>query len=379
MTDQAAMTLTQDQNAVVNHRPDGDLLVKGIPGSGKTLTLVARAARLAAMPILDPVPGVLLVRIFSFNRMLAEWISFLASQLNEDPPEVTTFHSWASQALRAMGNHQTLKYEEFATALLGKMRERGGLPAEFLAYHVLVDEAQDLSPAELQLIKMSALVSFTVAADKAQNIYRTGFTFKGIGINIQGRTKSLASNLRATRPIAELAADLARHDPGLEKEDIATDTATLRDGPMPEIYTRDSFEGEDAVVRETIALTRRENPNATIAILHYNRKAAYGIRASVGGRILDKDNPDMTTPGVIVTTIGNVKGLEFDTVIVKGVNEGVLPWRADPGESQAQEDEVGRRRLYVAITRARRRLVLICGRRPSPFIRELDPSHYRAR
>jgi superfamily I DNA/RNA helicase len=370
--------LTAQQSDVVNYRPEGDLLVKGIPGSGKTLAIVARAAKLADMPILNAEPDVPLVRIFSFNRMLIEWIAFLASQLNEAPPEVTTFHSWAGQAIRALGNHDRLEFDDFAPALLDAMRKAKGLPAPFRAYHVLVDEGQDLTPAQLQLIKLSAVTSFTVAADKAQNIYKTGFTFKSIGINVQGRTRSLNTNLRGTRQIAQLASDLARHDAALEKEDIASDLSNLRDGPMPEVFHCDSFDAENRIVMETVRLTRSENRNATIAVLHGNRRAVYGINQQLGGRVLDKASPDMTSPGVIVSTIHNVKGLEFDTVIIKGVNDGILPRHAGPGESQAEEDEMGRRLLYVGMTRARRRLVLICGAHPSPYVRELDPRHYRS-
>jgi superfamily I DNA/RNA helicase len=88
-------------------------------------------------------------------------------------------------------------------------------------------------------------------------------------------------------------------------------------------------------------------------------------------------NPDMTSPGVITSTIHNAKGLEFDTVIVKGVSDGILPWHARDGGPQREFDELGRRLLYVAITRAKRRLVLIAGPNPSPYIREFDPGHYR--
>src|SRR5687767_1654765 len=87
--------LTRQQQEVVQFRPEGDLLVKGIPGSGKTLTIVARAAKLASMPLLEPEAGVPLVRVFSFNKMLSEWIRFLSNQLGEAAPEVTTFDSWA--------------------------------------------------------------------------------------------------------------------------------------------------------------------------------------------------------------------------------------------------------------------------------------------
>src|SRR4029079_6261179 len=131
------------------------------------------------------------------------------------------------------------------------------------------------------------------------------------------------------------------------------------------------FGEEDRVARETIKLARSENRNGTIAILHANKRAISGIKGAIGGRIPDRRNPDMTSPGIIVSTIHNAKGLEFDTVIVKGCNEGTLPWPPGSDSTAAESLEYGRRLLYVAMTRTRRRLVLICGHRPSPLIGEL--------
>ena len=63
-------------------------------------------------------------------------------------------------------------------------------------------------------------------------------------------------------------------------------------------------------------------------------------------------------------TIHASKGLEFDTVFVVGCEEDLLPHyhatRGDDGEGEAESEGVDeeRRLLYVAMTRARRRLYL---------------------
>ena len=82
--------------------------------------------------------------------------------------------------------------------------------------------------------------------------------------------------------------------------------------------------------------------------------------------------------GVLLSTIHQVKGLEFRVVFVVGVEDGILPLGKNGGRN-AEE----RRVFYVAMTRARERLFLTCVRTrrdyrgravesaPSPFLREI--------
>jgi len=84
-------------------------------------------------------------------------------------------------------------------------------------------------------------------------------------------------------------------------------------------------------------------------------------------------------PGVTLITMHNTKGLEFDRVIITGLEEGLFPGRANETDEDIEEE---RRIFYVSITRARRELYFTsCQRRsiwgqtrpqmPSRFINEL--------
>ncbi len=87
---------------------------------------------------------------------------------------------------------------------------------------------------------------------------------------------------------------------------------------------------------------------------------------------------------VLLSTLHAAKGLEFDTVILTGLEDGLLPWRREgDGEHETFEEE--RRLAYVGMTRARRRLFLVAARvrrlhgqlmpgRLSPFLLEI-PRH----
>ena len=81
-------------------------------------------------------------------------------------------------------------------------------------------------------------------------------------------------------------------------------------------------------------------------------------------RLLGRDDPP--EPGVTVTTIHRVKGLEWDRVIVFGVDKGLFP------HLLSEDTEEERRVLHVAITRCRQQAVVVAEMgRESPFLAEM--------
>ena len=71
--------------------------------------------------------------------------------------------------------------------------------------------------------------------------------------------------------------------------------------------------------------------------------------------------------GVTLSTVHRVKGREWDRVVVFGVTEGIVPHRL------SDDIEEERRVLHVAITRGRRRVLVLGDRsRRSPFLAELE-------
>src|SRR6201994_3580529 len=104
--------------------------------------------------------------------------------------------------------------------------------------------------------------------------------------------------------------------------------------------------------------------------------------------VMDNDAAD-SGPKVTIMTIHAAKGLEYDTVFLVGWEEGLFPSQRalDEGGTKSLEEE--RRLAYVAITRARRRCVIIhaANRRiygqwtssiPSRFVGELPEEHVEA-
>lgn len=88
-------------------------------------------------------------------------------------------------------------------------------------------------------------------------------------------------------------------------------------------------------------------------------------------------------PGVTLMTVHAAKGLEFDVVFVTGMEEGLFPHEGMV-EDEDRDEEEERRLFYVAVTRARKRLILTLARmrriygtdylsEPSQFLRDIDP------
>ena len=94
--------------------------------------------------------------------------------------------------------------------------------------------------------------------------------------------------------------------------------------------------------------------------LRYARSESIRIREAAGKK--DKS-------GVVITTMHKAKGLEWDTVFVIDVNENVIPHKNATGSIKEVEEE--RRLLYVAMTRAKNALYVLCSGKESPFMKQM--------
>ena len=79
----------------------------------------------------------------------------------------------------------------------------------------------------------------------------------------------------------------------------------------------------------------------------------------------DLDSYDRDADSVVMMTMHSAKGLEFPTVYIVGMEESIFPGLRAIGEPEEMEEE--RRLCYVAITRAKRKLHLLCARQRMIF------------
>ena len=257
--------------------------------------------------------------------------------------------------------------------LVQKMRGpllRSGNKEALVYEHVLVDEAQDLSPVELSVVlgTVSRGQSVTLAGDVAQRLHmNNGFSsWKGVlgelGLD-HVEIEPLRISYRSTAPII----DFARHVLGpLADEDAPEAT---RGGAPVELF-RFSHSG-DAVgyLAESVRQLLQEEPLASIAVIaRYPEQADLyfaGLKKAETPhvrRIADQDFP--FRPGIDVTDVRQVKGLEFDYVVLVEVNEASYP-----------EDDEARHLLHIGATRAAHQLWLLSSEKPS----RLTPDALRER
>lgn len=235
---------------------------------------------------------------------------------------------------------------------------------EALVYeHVLVDEAQDLSPVELAVVldTVSAAQSVTLAGDTAQRLLMdNGFTDWKTVLGELGMShvevEPLKLSYRSTQEIIEFARDvLGPLAP--EEKPIANRSGVPVDLFMF-AHTGDAVGFLGEALRELVRL----EPRASVAVVaRYPEQADLFHAGLIKGevphlrRIARQDFP--FKPGVDVTDIRQVKGLEFDYVVLVEVNES----------SYSEEDEA-RHLLHIGATRAAHQLWILSTGRPSTLL-----------
>lgn len=247
---------------------------------------------------------------------------------------------------------------------------------------VLVDESQDLSTAAFELIRTmipeQRADDLFIVGDGHQRIYRRQVTLSKAGINIVGRSRRLRINYRTTDEIRQFAVALLEGltiDDLDEGQDTAKGYKSLFHGEPPRVEVFSDFTAEvEAIAR----FVQGGDSNRTCLVARTNSlvekyTTALETRSISTYRLRRSSAEDRTASGLRVATMHRVKGLEFDRMIIAGVNQGDVPLAM---LTQATEDEAvkadielqERTLLYVATTRARSEVLLTASGTPSPWL-----------
>ncbi|MCZ7423719.1 UvrD-helicase domain-containing protein [Verrucosispora sp. WMMA2121] len=247
--------------------------------------------------------------------------------------------------------------------------------------HVVVDEGQDLHPAQWRLLR--ALVApgpndMFLLADPYQRIYDSHVSLAQLGIEVRGRTRRLSVNYRTTHEILDLSVKVLGGDAtvGLDgQDDTLRGYRSVTRGGRPELAAHVSRDGECEALIERVGtwLDQGVEPHAVGVAVRT------GQLVKTVGRILSDAHIPVAddkrgTDGVRVATMHRMKGLEFQCLAVVGLDAGVLP--APHALTSAAEDPHAHRQdlqrerclLFVALTRARDVLYLSHSGTPSPLL-----------
>ena len=238
---------------------------------------------------------------------------------------------------------------------------------------IVVDETQDFSANEVRAVlnQRSADASVTFVLDSAQRIYSRNFTWVEVGVSLRPeKSHTLQTNYRNTRQIARFASAMLT---GLLIDDNGTmpNYATARaDGPKP-IVLRGSYPNQ---VRGAIEFLRDiDLTQQSVAFLHYkgwfrdlipalNRAGLPFVNLT--GSPVWPEGPE----NIALCTLHSSKGLEFDHVIMIGLDGSVLQVDMPDDEDQidvAEHEPSARLRRLVAMGVGRARESVLIGFKPS--------------
>lgn len=254
---------------------------------------------------------------------------------------------------------------------------------------VLIDEAQDLTLTGLQLLR--ALVNgsgldrpdgLILVGDGGQRVYPGGFTLKQAGIDVRGRTLVLRTNYRNTRQIMNAALAVAGEqvvdDLGDEhRRDEGGGVGARRDGMRPVLRLCASKEAElDAVVAHITDIVSDGSAgfgDIAVAVATNDDADAVRLHLTVAGiAVQNLESYDGTpTDKVKVGTHFRIKGLEFKVVFLPFLGAEHFPRKQATGQDTAEYEEqceLAVSQLFVAMTRARDGLFVLCTGEPSSVL-----------
>lgn len=350
--------LSDEQRSVMNLELDRNHVVRGAPGTGKSVLALYRA-QAALREDMN-------VMMIMFNNTLRSYTEQAAAQLSIPHTRIRTLDKWFGRffeqrfrkAAPTLPPRRAGGYREFDWAgcfeIAAKPRDGDARDDEL---HIIVDEGQDFPVEAFSFLRLAA-ASVTVFADENQRITDRNTTVEQIcratGVD---EPSELTRNYRNTRPIAEVA---AHFDPSL-RGGVTQVGEPPKEGGPPRLLSAQAGDAGIARIASYVRIIQRRQPAWHIGVLlpEARQQAAYydaleeegvaglGMYSYDRGIMAGKAEIDFAEPGVRVLNHKSAKGLEFDLVLLPEL------------QTMRNPDEINfARTMYVLCSRARLALIL---------------------
>jgi len=365
--------LDEQQNKAKNFSLKGHSLVRGVAGSGKSLVLLNRLDKLIDEGYKD-------ILVLCYNRFMNEWIdSIIAEKGWSSNVECRTFHSWAYRI------GYTYEWDE-NPEMRGKIIDLVQKNAKERYQAILIDEAQDFYDewfvAMLGAVSPDTNSMFFVY-DNTQSVYegqqhrtKEKWTWKNLGFEVTGRSQIFDLNYRNAPEIIELAWQfiypyLASANMKIAKRSEAGGKIghiveplkkSSRSSSIKPMLVKSDMSPDNIAKQVKLALS--SHPESSIGVLlHPQEPKSFkseisqclkklGVPHHAPMRSQDRAYNVVNRPFVIVDSWNALKGVEFDAVIIAGVDQVEnLP--------DADKDFQEKAGLYTAITRAKDHVVML--------------------
>jgi superfamily I DNA/RNA helicase/mRNA-degrading endonuclease RelE of RelBE toxin-antitoxin system len=287
-----------------------------------------------------------------------------------------------------LATRKVLTQAEVFTAVARALAESARVVFDF----AVVDECQDIGVPHLRFFaalgadRPNALF---FAGDLGQRIFQQPFSWKALGVDIRGRSRTLRVNYRTSHQIRQKADRLlgpVETDADGNAED-RRHVVSVFNGPTPEVRAFPDESTEVEAVARWLGSCRDEGilPHEIGIFVRsadqIGRARAAVEAAGLEGRLLD-EHLDTASGQASICTMHPAKGLEFRAVAVMACDDEVIPLQErietvgdDSDLREVYETE--RHLLYVACTRARDRLLVTAVEPPSEFLDDLEVSARR--
>ncbi len=255
---------------------------------------------------------------------------------------------------------------------------------------VVIDEAQDISVSQLKFLASISSTGGSIrpnslffAGDLGQRIFQQPFSWKSLGVDIRGRSRTLHINYRTSHQIRMQADKLL----GEEVTDIDGNveerkgTVSVFNGAPPQLQSYPDSDSETSGVAGWLKKLISDGiaPHEVGVFVRSDKeldRAKTAVKkADISFKVLD-ENVDTIHGQVSICTMHLAKGLEFRAVVVMACDDEIVPnqERIENITDESDLEEVyntERHLLYVACTRARDFLLITSVDPPSEFLDDL--------